>query len=202
MIILASILGLAYAQALNFYVAPIDVVNKTRYQDIEQEIDEQLAFVKSAAYSKTPKIKNQRGSYSPMALSEYEINLYNDQTIVFFSQCDFIASAMSCARQENFYYVETVVTVDDHQLTVRMTMYNPDLQVINSSISHEDMVITWIKQQEVTNIQQQNRDGSVTNVTHKGLEKLPLKWEVPHFLLAKHIHEAASSLWLGTKIDP
>ena len=202
MIILTSLLGLAYAQTLNFYVAPIDVVNKTRYQDIEQEIDEQLAFVKSAGYSNTPKIKNERGTYSPMSLSDYNINLYNDKTIVFFSKCDFITSAMNCAMKENFYFVETVVTVDDHQLTVRMTMYDPDLQVINSSISHEDMVITWIKQQEVTNIQQQNRDGSVTNVTHTGLEKLPLKWEVPHFLLAKHIHEAASSLWLGTKIDP
>ena len=94
------------------------------------------------------------------------------------------------------------MTVDDHQLTVRMTMYDSDLQVVNSSISHEDMVINWIKQQEVTNIQQQNRDGSVTNVTHHGLERLPLKWEIPHFLLAKHIHEAASELWLGTKIDP
>ena len=202
MIILTSLLGLAYAQTPNFYVAPIDVVNKTRYQDIEQEIDEQLAFVKSAGYSNTPKIKNERGTYSPMPLSDYNINLYNDKTIVFFSKCDFITSAMNCAMKENFYFVETVVTVDDHQLTVRMTMYDPDLQVINSSISHEDMVITWIKQQEVTNIQQQNRDGSVTNVTHTGLEKLPLKWEVPHFLLAKHIHEAASSLWLGTKIDP
>jgi len=83
-----------------------------------------------------------------------------------------------------------------------MTKYDPNLQVINSSKSHEDMVITWIKQQEVTNIQQQGRDGSTTNVTHKGLEKLPLKWEVPHFLLAKHIQEAASELWIGTKIDP
>ena len=75
MIILASLLGLAYAQTLNFYVAPIDVVNKTRYQEIEQEIDEQLAFVNSSAYSQTPKIKNERGTYSPMSLSGYDINL-------------------------------------------------------------------------------------------------------------------------------
>ena len=202
MIILASLLGLAYAQTLNFYVAPIEVRNRTRYQNIEQEIDEQLAFVTSAAYSNTPKIKNERGTYSPMSLSGYDINLYNDKTIVFFSQCNFDSTPMSCARKENFFYVETVVTVDDHQLTVRMVMYDSNLQVVNSSISHEDMVITWIKQQEVTNIQQQNRDGTTTNVTHKGLEKLPLKWEIPHFLLAKHIHEAASGLWLGTKIDP
>jgi len=202
MIILASLLGLAYAQTLNFYVARIEVVNETRHQEIEQEIDEQLAFVNSAGYSMTPKIKNERGTYSPMSLSEHDIKLYNDKTIVFFSKCDFASMPMSCARQENFFFVETIVTVDDHQLTVRMTMYDSDLQVVNSSISHEDMVINWIKQQEVTNIQQQGRDGSTTTVTNYGLEKLPLKWEIPHFLLAKHIQEAASELWIGTKIDP
>lgn len=202
MIILASLLGLAYAQTLSFYVAPIQVDNKTRYQQIEQEIDEQLAFVNSTGYSMTPKIKNERGTYSPMSLSEHNIKLYNDKTIAFLSRCNFKDQPMSCARQENFYFIETIVTVDDHQLTVRMTMYDPELQVVNSSISHEDMVITWIKQQEVTNIQQQGRDGSTTNVTHTGLEKLPLKWEIPHFLLAKHIQEAASELWIGTKIDP
>ena len=202
MIILTTLLGLAYAQSINFYVAPIEVDNKTRYQRIEQEIDKQLAFVNSAGYSRTPKIKNERGIYSPIALTDYDINLYNDKTIAFMSECNFKEQPLMCSRQENFYFVETIVTVDDHQLTVRMTMYDPNLQIVNSSISHEDMVITWIKQQEVTNIQQQNRDGSTTNVTHKGLEKLPLKWEVPHFLLAKHIQEAASELLIGTKIDP
>ena len=202
MILLASLLGLAFAQTINFYVAPIEVDNKTRYKQIEQEIDKQLAFVNSAGYSKTPKIKNERGVYSPMGLTDVDINLYNDKTIPYISSCDFIHQPLKCSRQENFYFVETIVTVDDHQLTVRMTMYDPNLQVVNSSISHEDMVITWIKQQEVTNIQQQNRDGSTTNVTHTGLEKLPLKWEVPHFLLAKHIQEATSELWIGAKIDP
>ena len=202
MILLASLLGLAFAQTINFYVAPIEVDNKTRHKQIEQEIDKQLAFVNSAGYSKTPKIKNERGVYSPMGLTDVDINLYNDKTIPYISSCDFIHQPLKCSRQENFYFVETIVTVDDHQLTVRMTMYDPNLQVVNSSISHEDMVITWIKQQEVTNIQQQNRDGSTTNVTHKGLEKLPLKWEVPHFLLAKHIQEATSELWIGAKIDP
>lgn len=201
MIILASLFSLAYAETLNFYVAPIEVDNKTQYQEIEKEIDVQLAFVNSAGYSKTPKIKNERGTYSPMSLSPHDINLYNDKTIAFINDCNFIKEPMRCSRQENFYFVETIVTVDDHQLTVRMTMYDPDLQVVNSSISHEDMVINWIKQQEVTNIQQQGRDGSTTTVTNYGLEKLPLKWEIPHFLLAKHIQEAASELWIGTKID-
>ena len=200
--ILSALLGLATAETIDFYVAPIQVDNKTRHKEIEQEIDKQLAFVNSAGYSRTPKIKNERGTYSPMALSEYEINLYNDKTIAFVNQCNFAQEPMRCSRQEEFYFVETVVTVDDHQLTVRMTMYDPDLQVVNSSISHEDMVITWIKQQEVTNIQQQGKDGSTTNVTHHHLEKLPLKWEVPHFLLAKHIQEAASELWIGAKINP
>jgi hypothetical protein len=29
---------------------------------------------------------------------------------------------------------------------------------------------------------------------------MPLKWEIPHHLLEKHIREAAAEMWLGAKI--
>ena len=107
---------------------------------------------------------------------------------------------MGCSYESGNYYVETIVTIDDNQLTVRMTMYDPNLQVVNSSIATEEMEVNWIKQQEVTNVQQTARDGTKTNITHHGLERMPLKWEIPHHLLEKHIREAASELWLGARI--
>ena len=69
------------------------------------------------------------------------------------------------------FFVETVVTVDDNQLTVRMTMYDPQLQVVNSGLSTEEMEVNWIKQQEVTNMQTTARDGTKTDMTHYGLER-------------------------------
>ena len=90
---------------------------------------------------------------------------------------------MRCSFENGHFFVETVITVDDNQLTVRMTMYDPELQVVNSGLSTEEMTVNWIKQQEVTNVQNTARDGSKTEVTHTGLEKHPLKWEIPHHLL-------------------
>jgi hypothetical protein len=107
---------------------------------------------------------------------------------------------MKCAFDNKHFFVETVVTVDDNQLTVRMTMYDPQLQVVNSGLSTAEMEVNWIKQQEVTNIQTTQQDGTKTNLTHYGMERMPLKWEIPHHLLEKHIREAAAEMWLGAKI--
>ncbi len=197
---LLMLLGLAEAKEIDFYVAPIEVHNKTRNKEIEQEIDKQLAFVLSSAYSRTFKVTTDRGTFVPAPMEFESIRLFNDKTVGYFYQCEYKKDPIRCAIQNEHYYVETVVTVDDNQLTVRMTMYGPDLQVINSSISHEDMQVNWIKQQEVTNIQSTDRNGTKTNLTHYGLERHPIKWEVPHHLLEKHIREAASELWLGAKI--
>ena len=197
---LMFLIGLAFAETLDFYVAPIQVVNKTHYKNIEQEIDPQLAFVKSAGYSQNIKVSTSRGSYVPAPLVYDKIRLFNDKTIKYYYKCEYAIDPIKCTIEQGHFYVETIVTIDDNQLTVRMTMYGPDLQVSNSSISTEDMQVNWIKQQEVTNIQTQNRDGSTTNLTHYGMERHPIKWEIPHQLLEKHIHEAASGLWLGAKI--
>ena len=202
MIILVNLLfGLAQAATLDFYVAPIEVHNKTEHKKIEQQIDKQLSFVLSSAYSRTFKAKSERGTYLPAPMVVDKVRLFNDKTIGYFYECEYKKDPIGCAIENKHYYIETVVTVDDNQLTVRMTMYGPDLQVINTGLSTEEMEVNWIKQQEVTNIQQQARDGSTTNVTHYGLEKHPLKWEIPHHLLEKHIREATTELWMGAKID-
>jgi len=198
--LLALLLGTAEAKEIDFYVAPIVVHNKTRNKEIEQEIDKQLAFVFSTAYSRTFKVTTDRGTFVPAPMEFESIRLFNDKTVGYFYECEYKKDPIRCTIENQHYYVETVVTVDDNQLTVRMTMYGPDLQVINTSLSHEDMEVNWIKQQEVTNIQSTDRNGTKTNLTHYGLERMPLKWEIPHHLLEKHIRDAASGLWLGAKI--
>ena len=197
---LLFILGLASADTLDFYVAPIRVLDRTSEKNIEQVIDGEFAFTLSSAYSESFKVRNERGTYSPVLMEFEDVRVYNNKTIKYYYKCDYRLDPMKCAYDNKHFFVETVVTVDDNQLTVRMTMYDPQLQVVNSGLSTEEMKVNWIKQQEVTNVEKTDRDGSKTNMTHYGLEKHPLKWEIPHHLLEKHIREAASEMWLGAKI--
>jgi hypothetical protein len=198
--LLALLLGTAEAKAIDFYVAPIRVHNRTELKAIEDVIDEQLAFVISSGYSRTFRAQTQRGSFVPGPMEYDSIRVFNKKTIEYYNDCDYILDPMKCTFENENYFVETIVTVDDNQLTVRMTMYDPNLQVVNSSIATEEMTVNWIKQQEVTNVQSTARDGTKTEMTHYGLERMPLKWEIPHHLLEKHIREAASELWLGARI--
>jgi hypothetical protein len=197
---LALLLSVAQAATLDFYVAPIRVHNRTEKKDIEHVIDEEMAFTLSSAYSTSFKVSNARGTYSPVLMEFEDVRVYSNRTIGYYYKCNYALDPMKCSRENNHYYVETIITVDDNQLTVRMTMYGPDLQVINSGLSTEEMTVNWIKQQEVTNIQTTAQDGTKTNLTHYGMERMPLKWEIPHHLLEKHIREAAAEMWLGAKI--
>ena len=197
---LLALLGLAKADTLDFYVAPIRVYDRTEQQVIEQVIDQEFAFTLSSAYSTSFKVRNERGAYSPVLMEFEDVRVYSKNTIGYYYQCNYNLNPMDCSYKNGHFYVETIVTVDDNQLTVRMTMYDPQLQVVNTGISTEEMTVNWIKQQEVTNVETTARDGTKTNLTHYGLERMPLKWEIPHHLLEKHIREAASELWLGAKI--
>lgn len=197
---LLFLLSLASAETLDFYVAPIRVLDRTQQKVIEQVIDGEFAFTLSSAYSTSFKVRNERGTYTPVLMEYDDVLVYNNKTIKYYYDCDYRLNPMKCSFDNGHFFVETVVTVDDNQLTVRMTMYDPQLQVVNSGLSTEEMEVNWIKQQEVTNVQNTARDGSKTEVTHYGLEKHPLKWEIPHHLLEKHIREAAAEMWLGAKI--
>ena len=197
---LLFLLGLASAETLDFYVAPIRVHDRTETQSIEKVIDGEFAFTLSSAYSTSFKVRNERGTYSPVLMEYDDVRVYNSKTIKYYYDCNYVLDPMKCAFDNNHFFVETIVTVDDNQLTVRMTMYDPQLQVVNSGLSTEEMTVNWIKQQEVTNVQSTARDGTKTEMTHYGLERMPLKWEIPHHLLEKHIREAAAEMWLGAKI--
>lgn len=198
--LLALLLGTAEAKEIDFYVAPIRVHNRTEKKEIEDVIDGELAFVISSGYSRTFKAQTQRGSFVPGPMEYDLIRVFNSKTIKYYNKCNYFLDPMGCTFENGNYYIETIVTIDDNQLTVRMTMYDPNLQVVNSSIATEEMEVNWIKQQEVTNVQSTARDGTKTDMTHYGLERMPLKWEIPHHLLEKHIREAASELWLGARI--
>ena len=143
MITLVSLfLGLAQAETLDFYVAPIRVYDRTQSKQIESVIDHEFAFTLSSAYSTSFKVSNDRGTYSPVLMEFDDVLVYNNKTIRYYhGSCDYRLDPMKCAYENGQFFIETIVTVDDNQLTVRMTMYDPQLQVVNSSLSTEEMVV-------------------------------------------------------------
>ena len=96
--------------------------------------------------------------------------------------------------------LETIVTVDDHQIVVNMILYDSDLTVLGTSVYTSNSKVNWIRQQETTVIQQQGLMGNQT-ITHQPKEELPLKWLIPTNLLDKHIWQASALLWSGVRLN-
>jgi len=196
---LLAFLGLANAKTIDFYVAPIKVQDYTREKEIEHEIDDQLAFTISSAYSRAFKVID-GGFHSTATKTFDEIRVFNDETIGYYYDCDYKKDPLKCAFENGHYFVETIVSIDDNELIVRVTMYDYKLQVVSSGYSIENIEVYWINQQEITHVKQTASDGSTTEMTSYPLEKLPLKWEIPHKLLYKHIRKATISMWGGVEI--
>ena len=119
------------------------------------------------------------------------------------------------------YFLETHITVDENEISISMSLYNSDLQIISSSMKTDKRVIQWIKQQEevINNSTRNNpiganrtcNDNSCSTVPInsnvqdstivKKKEELPLKWEMPPKLLSKMVHQASMGVWAGVKIN-
>lgn len=189
---------------IEFYVSPIKVKDYTSENiTVETVIDSDASFTYLGAYIQNIKVSNGRGAYEPVLLSHPRPKVYNERTIVYtWENCNYKRDPLKCTVQNNQYFLETIVTVDDNQLVVKATLYDPDAQVVLSSSRTDDKIIRWIKQQEITIRQEQQQggllggNGSATTI-HKPKEELPLKWEIPHTLTNKMIQQ----LILGTSVS-
>jgi|TARA_Y100000015_G_C2394752_1_gene92089 hypothetical protein len=203
MIILASILAnLAFAETMDVFVSPIKFTNKVTNHEITVSHENEAPFYYTSIYAGAAKYNNGRGGYSAIHTILDDIRVYNEETISFvYNGCDYVSTPLFCSVTNGHYYVATEVTFNDSQMIIRSTLYDKDATVINTSSRTDEMVINWIKQQEVTVVERQGRMGKET-LTHYGKEELPLKWEIPYELLQTHVRQTISGLWMGIKIDP
>ena len=210
---LLFVLGLSFAEEqgmtivveaskdIEFYVSPIKVNDRTSEGlQIETVIDKDAAFTYLGAYIRNIKIANGRGGYEPASITGHDVKVYNERTIKYaWKDCNYKRSPLECSISNSHYYLETIVTVDNNQLVVKTTLYDPDAQIVLSSSTADDKIIRWIKQQEITVKQEQQQGGllggggSATTI-HKPKEEMPLKWEIPHSLTDRMIQQ----LMLGT----
>ena len=93
--LLSLFLGLAEAQTLDFYVAPVRVYDRTQTKQIESEIDQEFAFTLSSAYSTSFKVSNDRGTYSPVLMQFEDVLVYNRKTIkYYYDNCNYTLEPM------------------------------------------------------------------------------------------------------------
>jgi hypothetical protein len=198
MITLVSLfLSIASATTFNVYVSPIKIVNKATNPNIAISHEDNAPYYYSSLYSRLAKEDNGTGGYDPVE----KVNVYNKETIeVFYPECNYRRKPIACAVQNGHYYVETIVTLNDDQMIFRTTLYGPEGTIINTATRTDEMVVNWIRQQEVTVVETQTRQGKQT-MTHHGKEEMPLKWEIPYKLLQYHAQQASMGLWLGVKLN-
>ena len=237
---LLLLLGLAFAEEpdvtievvaskdIQVYVAPIEVIVSTSKENIEAEIDPSQAFAYSGRFWHNAKVKNERGIYEPVKMNHDRIYIYSEETIEYaWDNCNYKTKPMKCSIQNGHFYLETTVHVDDNELVVRAILYDQHAQVISMGSSTDRKIITWIKQQEISqqttvfpnqsqvtpnpncvdatscpapNVAIPNGPTSQTTVD-KPKEELPLQFNIPHMLLNRHVHQAMLLMWASTRMD-
>ena len=181
------------------YVAP--TVMDIQSTEVEAVMAKKTVFSYASRYASGAKVKNERGTGYENVTMNHKIKVYDEDTIGYiWDNCDYKSEPKKCAYQNNHMLLETIVTVDDHQIVVNMILYDSDLTVLGSSVYTSDSKINWIRQQETTVIQQQGLMGNQT-IIHQPKEELPLKWLIPTNLLDKHIWQASALLWTGVRLN-
>lgn len=175
---------------LEVYVAPTKIVNHT--EDIEAIIGDHVVF----GYAST---QNRQATYKNIT-GDKQFKVYNEDTIGYaWNNCDYKKDAKKCSYQNGHYLLETHITIDTHELVVAMYLFDENMQVVSMGVVTDSKTIRWIRQQEITVTQSQGMLGSQTTI-HKPKEELPLKWEIPHYLINRHIQQASKLLWWSALI--
>lgn len=202
MIIVASLLmGLAFGETFDVYVSPMKFIDQTTSGRVSLNHDRQAPFYYSSKYARMAKVPNGYGGHHSIKNKYEDIRVYNKDTIeLAYDGCDYFFEPLKCSVKNGHYYVESIVTFNDDQMVVRVTLYDKDGTIINTSSRTDEMEINWIKQQEVTTVVTEGRQGRQT-MTHYGKEDLPLKWEIPYRLFQQHVQQATLGLWAGIKIE-
>ena len=202
---------------LEVYVSPIKVINASTKPRIEAVIGDYSAWGYASMHSHNAEISNGFGGYEPIGIRYGKFMVYNSETIKYaWPDCDYEKSARECSFKNEHFLLETNITVDDNQLVVQMLLFDSSLQIIASSIRTSEKFRRFIRQQEITRQstifpgQQSNcsqttctppQRTTIVSGLHKPKEELPLLWEVPHFLLDKHVSQASILLWCSVKIS-
>ena len=102
---------------------------------VEAVVAKKTIFTYAARHAKGAKIKNERGSAYERVTINYDIKVYDEDTIEYvWDNCNYKREPKKCSYQNNHMLLETIITVDDHQIVINMILYSSDLTVLGSSL--------------------------------------------------------------------
>ena len=203
-------------QDLEVYVAPTVLINNT---DIQYQLDSTSVFGHTINDVSNVKKQTQYGYIS----MDDEIMVYNPDTVKFsWKDCDYLQKSRECSYENNHWILESYITFDTQQITVRLILFDENMQPIGQSVSTNTRVVKIIKRQKVTRslvplqrrssaqrncgptscstIPTQGRGfGAISQTTKEDLE--PAIVVVEPRLLDKDIQQASVRLWTSIKIN-
>ena len=115
-------------QQIEVFVMPAEIIDTSENYSVT--IDDDMVFGYASAHAKLSKVPGDIGYVN----AKDDIMVYNSDTIKYvWDNCNYRRDAKKCSYQNNHMLQETYITIDDHQITVEMLLYGPDLTIINRS---------------------------------------------------------------------
>ena len=180
------------------YIAPVTyhVVDES----YSVSIPNHMVFNYASMHSNLAKVQVRYRAWEPVTMHG-GVKVYNEDTISYvWDNCKYNRDYRECAFKNSHYFIETNVTISKDEVIISMTLFDQDMQALNTSNISDKAIVRWIKQQEVIVTQQQSMMGSTTTI-HKPKEELPLEWRIPPQLFSNAIRQASLRLWTGVKLD-
>lgn len=180
------------------YVLPPIVINKS--SNIIPLVNERAPFTYAAMYWHQAKHTNGYGGFDSIKKFQ-KLLIYNEDTIVRAREiCDNDESGETCSVNDFPYTLETRVVITDLEMTVTMTLYNPDFTVLNVSTVSKNTKFMLIKQQEIT-VTQNSGLLQNTTVINKPKEEAPMVFYIPSAVFDNQVQQASTILWSGVRIE-
>ena len=205
-------------------------VEKPTIDNVSEKISDSINDASIVGYvnshARLGKVKNAMGIYEPVMMHTERVEVYDSSTINYaYEDCNYQRDAIKCAVQNDHYVVRTNISINDHEIVVRMTLYDSNALIVNTSSNSSREIVKWIKQQEInsvtqtspaavssiqgnctggvcnsTSLSQPNAGSTITSVS-KPKEELPIRFSIPPRLIDKNIHQASIGLFAGVKLN-
>jgi len=184
---------------IEIYVAPTIIINNSKYALDQSSFsyENYLSFISS--YRANAKIK-ENGIKTPLSLSSANIMVYGKDTIGYiWDNCNYKRDYKNCSYNNGHYYIESVLTVTDHEISFVASMYDRDFQIVSRGISSskvKSFYIPKIKQEAsgsnmncVNSICADQSEGSI-EITYE-------KEVIPPSVYLNDLRQASVNLWSG-----
>ena len=180
------------------YIAPVDY--RVADQSYSIVVPDHMVFNYASMHADLAKVQVRYRAWEPVTMHG-GVKVYNKDTIKYvWDNCKYNRDHRKCAFQNSHYFVETIITVNKNEANISMTLFDQDMQALNTSNISDKAIVTWIRQQEIIVTQQQSMMGSTTTI-HKPKEELPLEWRIPPEIFTNAIRQASLRLWTGVRLD-